>query len=301
MSRNLAASIRTRLKQRADARKQDFNLILTHYGLERLLYRLSISPLAGNYLLKGALLFSLWYDQPHRPTRDADLLGFGPDDIDTAVAAFREICAMEVEDGIAFDPASVKGSVIRKEAGYGGVRIDLLAKLDGARITLQVDIGFGDAVTPAPESVSYPVLLDDLPAPKLRSYPKYTVVAEKFHAVCLLGMANTRMKDYFDLWVLARHSDFEGEVLRQAIGATLSRRGTDIPTVVPFGLTEAFATDAQKQMQWQGFLKKNRLEALTLEQVVSDLREFLMPSLSAVATGQGFGGAWNRETWDSAE
>ena len=273
MSRNLAASIRTRLKQRADARKQDFNLILTHYGLERLLYRLSISPLAGNYLLKGALLFSLWYDQPHRPTRDADLLGFGPDDIDTAVAAFREICAMEVEDGIAFDPASVKGSVIRKEAGYGGVRIDLLAKLDGARITLQVDIGFGDAVTPAPESVSYPVLLDDLPAPKLRSYPKYTVVAEKFHAVCLLGMANTRMKDYFDLWVLLTEGALEPTELRRAIDATFARRQLQVPDTTPSGLSHAFAQDAVKTAQWIAFLKKNRLQALNLVEVVTLLRD----------------------------
>ena len=273
MSRNLAASIRTRLKQRADARKQDFNLILTHYGLERLLYRLSISPLAGNSLLKGALLFSLWYDQPHRPTRDADLLDFGPDDIDTAVAAFREICAMEVEDGIAFDPASVKGSVIRKEAGYGGVRIDLLAKLDGARITLQVDIGFGDAVTPAPESVSYPVLLDDLPAPKLRSYPKYTVVAEKFHAVCLLGMANTRMKDYFDLWVLLTEGALEPTELRRAIDATFARRQLQVPDTTPSGLSHAFAQDAVKTAQWIAFLKKNRLQALNLMDVVTLLRD----------------------------
>ena len=156
MSRNLAASIRARLKQHADAAKQDFNLTLTHYGLERLLYRLSISAHAPNFLLKGALLFSLWYDLPHRPTRDADLLGFGPDDIDSAVTTFREICQIPVEDGIEFDPASVKGAVIRKEAGYGGVRVDLQAKLDGARIALQVDIGFGDAVTPAPEAISYP-------------------------------------------------------------------------------------------------------------------------------------------------
>ena len=273
MSRNLAASIRTRLKQRADARKQDFNLILTHYGLERLLYRLSISPLAGNYLLKGALLFSLWYDQPHRPTRDADLLDFGPDDIDTAVAAFREICAMEVEDGIAFDPASVKGSVIRKEAGYGGVRIDLLAKLDGARITLQVDIGFGDAVTPAPESVSYPVLLDDLPAPKLRSYPKYTVVAGKCHAVCLLGMANTRMKDYFDLWVLLTEGAQEPTEVRRAIDATFARRQLQVPDTTPSGLSHAFAQDAVKTAQWIAFLKKNRLQALNLMDVVTLLRD----------------------------
>jgi hypothetical protein len=273
MSRNLAASIRARLKQRADARKQDFNLILTHYGLERLLYRLSISPLAGNYLLKGALLFSLWYDRPHRPTRDADLLGFGPDDIDSAVAAFREICAMEVEDGIAFDLSSVKGSVIRKEAGYGGVRIDLLAKLDGARITLQVDIGFGDAVTPAPELVSYPVLLEDQPAPQLRSYPKYTVVAEKFHAVCLLGMANTRMKDYFDLWVLLTEGALESTELRRAIDATFARRQLQVPDTTPSGLSDAFARDAVKTAQWIAFLKKNRLQALNLVDVVTLLRD----------------------------
>ncbi|TBR76557.1 MAG: nucleotidyl transferase AbiEii/AbiGii toxin family protein [Burkholderiaceae bacterium] len=272
MSRNLAASIRARLKQRADATKQDFNLTLTHYGLERLLYRLSVSPHAANYLLKGALLFSLWYDRPHRPTRDADLLGFGPDDIDTAVAAFREICQIEVEDGIAFDPVLVKGSVIRKEAGYGGVRIDLQAKLDGARIALQVDIGFGDAVTLAPESVSYPVLLEDLPAPQLRSYPKYTVVAEKFHAVCLLGMANTRMKDYFDLWVLLTEGALAPAELRRAVEATFARRKLALPSALPSGLSDAFAQDAAKQRQWAAFLKKNRLEAMDLVEVVALLR-----------------------------
>ena len=272
MSRNRAASIRARLKRRADATKQDFNLTLTHYGLERLLYRLSVSPHAPSYLLKGALLFSLWYDQPHRPTRDADLLGLGPDDIDTAVSAFREICQIAVEDGIAFDPASVKGSVIRKEAGYGGVRVDLRANLDGARIALQVDIGFGDAVTPAPESRSYPVLLDDLPAPQLRTYTKCTVVAEKFHAVCSLGMANTRMKDYFDLWVLLTEGALEPAELRRAIAATFARRQLAVPNALPAGLSDAFGQDAAKQRQWAAFLKKNQLEALDLAEVVALLR-----------------------------
>jgi hypothetical protein len=172
MSRNRAASIRARLKQRADAAGEDFNLTLTHYGLERLLYRLSISSHAASYLLKGALLFSLWYEQPHRPTRDADLLGFGPDGIETAVANFRHICGIASDDGIVFDALSIKGAAIRKEAGYGGVRIDILARLDGARMALQIDIGFGDAVTPEPEAIRYPVLLDDLPAPQLRAYSK---------------------------------------------------------------------------------------------------------------------------------
>ena len=247
MSRNLAASVRARLKQHADATKQDFNLTLTHYGLERLLYRLSVSEHASNFLLKGALLFTLWYDVAHRPTRDADLLGFGPDDVDTAVKTFRQICLTPAEDGVVFDPDSVKGAVIRKEAGYGGVRIDIQAKLDGARIALQVDIGFGDAVTPAPQAISYPVLLEDFPAPQLRAYPKYTVVAEKFHAVCLLGLANTRMKDYFDLWVLLDDTTLDPSEVRRAIEATFERRKMPMPTTVPVGFTDAFAGDVTKQ------------------------------------------------------
>ena len=272
VSRNLAAPIRARLKQRADSMKRDFNLTLTHYGLERLLYRLSISAYASNYLLKGALLFSVWYEQPHRPTRDADLLGLGPDDIDLVVSAFREICEIDVADGIVFAPASVQGSVIRGEADYGGVRIDLQATLDGARITLQVDIGFGDAVTPAPESVSYPVLLEDLPAPQLRSYPKYTVVAEKFHAVCLLGMSNTRMKDYFDLWVLLAEGSLKSAELRRAVQATFARRKLPIPRTTPTGLSDAFARDKIKQLQWAAFLKKSRLQVIDLTEVVALLR-----------------------------
>ena len=270
--RNVAASIRARLKQHADVHQQDFNLTLTRYELERLLYRLSLSPHANRYLLKGALLFSLWFDQPHRPTRDADLLGFGPEDIESAVLAFHEICQIEVDDGLAFDPASIKGATIRKEAGYGGVRVDLLATLDGARIALQVDIGFGDAVTPAPEAVHYPVLLQDLPAPRLRAYPKYTVVAEKFHAVCLLGMANTRMKDYFDLWVLLTEGVLDPQELHRAVAATFHRRQLALPNSIPSGLSDGFAQDAAKQKQWAAFLKKNRLQALVLAEVVGLLR-----------------------------
>ncbi|GMV69047.1 MAG: hypothetical protein AMXMBFR76_14860 [Pseudomonadota bacterium] len=282
MSRtNLPASIRARLKQRADAPRQDFNLTLTHYGLERLLYRLSISQYADRYLLKGALLFSLWYDQPHRPTRDVDLLGYGPDDVETAVATFREISQIAVDDGIVFDPASVAGSVIRKEAGYGGVRVDLRATLDGARIALQVDIGFGDVVTPAPEPIHYPVLLDDLPAPRLRAYPKYTVVAEKLHAICLLGMTNSRMKDYFDLWVLLTEEDLAPDELRRAVEATFARRRLAMPADLPIGLSDAFAQDPIKQRQWAAFFKKNGLAPRELAEVVARLRDVFLALQSA--------------------
>lgn len=275
MSENREASIRARLKNRAGAAKQDFNLTLTHYGLERLLYRLSVSEHAPNFLLKGALLFMLWYEVPQRPTRDADLLGFGPEDIDSVAAAFRDICAIEVDDGIAFDVGSVKATEIRKEAGYGGVRVDLRATLDGARISLQVDIGFGDVVTPAPETIRYPVLLDELPPPTLRAYPKYTVVAEKFHALCALGMANSRMKDYFDLWVLLREGDLDDAELVRAIEATFARRRTAMPTAIPIGLSDGFATDSGKQAQWRAFVTKNKLEAIALGDVVKSLRDAL--------------------------
>ena len=275
MSRNLAASVRARLKQHADTNRQDFNLTLTHYGLERLLYRLSVSEHASNFLLKGALLFAYWYDAEHRPTRDADLLGFGPEDVDTAVQTFSQICRIAAEDGVVFDPDSVKGAVIRKEAGYGGVRIDIRAVLDGARIALQVDIGFGDAVTPQAQSITYPVLLEDFPPPLLRAYPKYTVIAEKYHALCLLGLANTRMKDYFDLSVLLDDSTLDVLEIRRAIEATFTRRKMAIPNMVPVGLTDTFARDPNKQMQWNAFLKKNRLDTFVLSDVVSRLREKL--------------------------
>jgi hypothetical protein len=275
VSKNLAASVRAKLKNHADASKQDFNLTLTHFGLERLLYRLSISRHAGNYLLKGALLFSLWYDQPKRPTRDVDLLGFGPDDTATAIEVFKEICKIQVDDGIAFDPESVKGAAIREQAGYGGVRIDLRATLDGALISLQVDIGFGDAVSPAPESVQYPVLIEELPAPRLRAYPKYTVIAEKLHAICLLGMANTRMKDYFDLRVLLIEDDVDADQLKAAVNATFDRRNFEVPKAAPQGLSDEFAEDPTKQRQWSAFLKKSRIDAPDLRGTTRTVREAL--------------------------
>ena len=238
MTANRAASIRARLKQHADASKQDFNLVLTRYGLERLLYRLSISDYAGNFLLKGALLFQLWYGHPYRPTHDADLLGFGPDDVPTSVAVFRSIAAMAVavDDGIVFNPTSATGTEIRKNAGYRGVRVDLRATLDGARIALQVDIGFGDAVTSDAQAVHSPRPMADMPAPMLRVYPKATVVAEKTHAISVLGMTNSRMKDFFDLWVLLRDETLDNSELERALEATFSRRQAALPKAIPTGL-----------------------------------------------------------------
>jgi hypothetical protein len=279
MSRNVAASVRARLKNRAGATNEDYNLLLTRYGLERLLYRLSVSEHAPNFLLKGALLFLLWHELSHRPTRDADLLGFGDADADSVVAVFRDVCAVPCDDGMRFDAGAIRGSVIRKQAGYGGVRVEIPATLDGALLALQVDVGFGDVVTPQAQRVTYPVLLDDQPAPQLRAYPKYTVCAEKLQALCLFAMANTRLKDYFDLWLLLREGDLDDALLAQAIAATFARRGTALPPGWPIGLTDAFATDAAKQRQWQAFLRKNRLDAPTLTEVVRELRAALAQPL----------------------
>jgi hypothetical protein len=273
--RNIGASIRDRLLNKARAEKLDYNLLLTRYALERMLYRLSISDQRDQFLLKGALLFDLWFDVPHRPTHDADFLGFGSAEIPHLKQLFQDICRIEVEDGIVFQPDSVKAAEIRKEANYAGVRVTLMGMLDSARCPIQIDIGFGDAVVPEPEDVLYPIILPGMPEPQLRVYPRYTVVAEKLEALTSLGMLNSRMKDFFDLWVLAKHSDFDGSVLLRAVAATFERRRTAIPQGLPIGLSDEFINDAQKGKQWQAFLRKNALDPMSLIDVIADLREFL--------------------------
>lgn len=280
---NTAASVRARLLNLARCEGIDFNEMLVHFGLERMLYRLSASRHRERFLLKGALLFTLWYDVPHRATRDMDLLGVGHRDMESLAEVFREIAAEVHADGIEYDPASVSVSEIRKESGYGGVRVNLVGNLSGARCRVQIDVGFGDAITPEPEESTYPVLLGDLPAPRLRVYPMYTVVAEKFHAIALLGMTNTRLKDYFDLGLLFERERMDDALLAQAIKATFERRGMHAPMVVPVGLTAKFSQDASRQSLWAAFLRKNGLPLEPLGQVVDRLQAGLAPALRLLA------------------
>ncbi len=282
-SPNVAASVRARLLNVAKAQGVDFNQVLVRFALERILYRLTQSEHADRFLLKGALLFTLWYDMPHRATRDADLLGFGPSDLASVAETFRDIAAVAVDDGIAFDPASVTVEEIRKEAGYGGVRVIVAGELAKARCKTRIDVGFGDAVTPAPVDSVYPVLLDDLPAPRLRAYPTYTVVAEKLHAIARLGMTNSRLKDYFDLSVLLERETLDTDLLAQATKATFERRGMSVPEAVPIGLTDEFAHDSSRQSLWLAFLKKNELPPEPLPAIVDRLRSALAPALNRVA------------------
>lgn len=220
--KNPGASVRQRLLNLSKERGDAFDLVLVRYALERLLYRLSSSAHGKRFMLKGALLFHVWGQDDHRPTRDADLLGSGASDAKAIAKVFGELCAMAFEDGIVFDPSSVKAEEIAEDKLYSGLRVTLAAELDGARIPVQVDVGFGDAVTPAPETVRYPTLLD-FPAPELAAYPVYTVISEKFHAMVVLGEANSRMKDFYDLWAIARRFELDGELLAEAIKATFKR------------------------------------------------------------------------------
>lgn len=278
--KNLAASVRQRLLNVAKQRGDEFGLILARYALERLLYRLSVSPHGERFLLKGALLFVMWGVDDHRPTRDADLLGFGDNDPAAIAAMFREICALPSEDGIEFDLNSIAAASIAEEKVYAGVRVTMRAELAGARIPVQVDIGFGDAVTPEPEPVDYPVLLDAL-APRLRAYPAATVVAEKFHAMTVLGLGNTRMKDFHDLRVISERFAIETELLARAIAATFERRKTPLPEGFVVALGAEFAADKAKQAQWAAFLRRNRLDEkkYSLADCQAAIAKLVLPAL----------------------
>lgn len=291
---NLAASVRQKLLTIARDRKEDFQVVLVRYGLERLLHRLGESIHRNRFVLKGAMLFQVWSGQMHRATLDLDLHGSGESSVTGVAAVFREVCLQPVDkDGLVFDADSVAGEEIREDQEYKGVRIRIDVRLGVARIPVQVDIGFGDAITPKPSHIQYPSLIG-LPTSSLRAYPKETVVAEKYQAMVALGIANSRMKDFFDLWVLARQMEFDGLLLSHAIAATFRRRRTPLPSAQPLALTEEFARDRTKQTQWRAFLRKGRLavEADGLQTVVALLGEFLMPPTTALVHNKDFNKKW---------
>lgn len=293
--RDMAASVRQRLYNLSKERREDFGGILARYASERLLYRLSLSAHAGRFVLKGATLFNVWSGEPHRATRDLDLLGVGMSAVADLEEVFRDVCQVSAEeDGIVFLPESVSGRLIRGGQEYEGVRIAIEARPGQARIRLQIDIGFGDAVVPGPEEIVYPTLLDFSP-PRLRSYPREVVVAEKYQAMVVLGIANTRMKDFYDLWVLSNQFGFEGVRLCSAIRATFGRRRTSLPVEPPLALTPSFGEDATRRVQWEAFIRRGRLEVPiegTLGGVIRRLSDFLLPRTTAIASGQPFEFIW---------
>lgn len=299
MPGNIAASVRGRLNNLARQQGDVAERVFLRYAIERLLYRLSLSAHRDVFVLKGAMLFSLWAPVPYRSTGDLDLLGQGDPAPDRMAAIFKTVCAVAVDDdGLVFDPGSVRAEATREDEDYNGARITLRATLGGARLALQVDIGFGDAVTPEATNIAYPSVLD-FPAASLRAYPPETVVAEKLEAAVSLGMVNSRMKDFFDLWVIAKSFPFEGVVLANAVAATFERRGTALPPDLPVALTTAFSGDALKQGQWRAFLQRTTLAIAPepLPELIAFIATFAKPLLVEQAASVGLfwpaGGPWN--------
>ncbi len=291
--RDVAASVRARLLRLARERGEDVQLMLTRYANERLLFRLASSRHAQRFVLKGAALFTLWTGRPHRATRDIDLLGFGEPGVDHMREVFADVLAVDVpDDGVRFDPRTLAVGLIREEQAYGGVRVEFIARITNAQVRLQVDVGFGDAITPAASLVEFPPLLD-FPPPRLRAYPRETVVAEKLEAMVQLGMANSRMKDFYDVAVLSRDFDFEGALLTRAIQATFERRKTPLPTTAPVALTAAFVVDPTKQTQWSGFVRKAGVRDVgSLAETIGVVRAFVEAPLVWAATGTSEPRTW---------
>lgn len=280
---NRAASIKQRLLNLARAEGRVYEVVLVRYALERLLYRLSISDQRDRFVLKGGMLVTLWIESDNRETRDADFLGYGDADHESLRTAFADILSIDADDGLKFDLESLTATAIREEMEYGGVRLRTTAYLERSRIPVTIDVGFGDALAVAAPSLAYPSLLG-METPQIRAYPPATVIAEKFQAMVALGVANGRMKDYFDLWAIPRALPIDDADLDAAIRATFARRATAIPPDRPPSLSGAFTGDEAKQRQWRAYARSIDLEGVTLEDVVEAVWALVGPSCARIGT-----------------
>lgn len=294
---NVSQSVRDRLMNTARDTGENFQAVLGRYATERLMYRISRSDYQDRFVLKGAWLFYLW-DIPRRTTRDVDLLGHGENSADEAEKLFREIVQIQpdIDDGLEFDPETVRAEQTQEQGAYAGVRVRVTARLGQGRIPTRIDLGFGDALTDTPVSTDLPVLLD-LPAPHLHAYSAEAAVAEKLEAIVRFGTVNTRFKDFFDLCVLSRERTFGADSLRKQVEATFSRRDTDLPTAVPDGLTEEFGQSESSQRQWKAFLRSTDAEGAPREfsATLDEVREFVYPVLDTAAGGRPLTGRWTPE------
>lgn len=281
---NIVASVKQRLLNYAKHEKLDFNLVLKRYALERFLYRLSCSPYKKKFILKGAMLFYVWVREKVRATKDLDLLGVGnPSEQHLKKIIIEVGKIITVNDGLVFDRESIRIEDIREENKYPGLRIHLVALLGNSRIPLQIDVGYGDSIEPKPEEIQYPVILE-MPEPKLLAYTRESTIAEKFEAMVKLGVANSRMKDYYDIYYLSNCFNFVGNILQLAIQSTFKRRDTNIPERIPAGLSDDFCKTADIQLLWKGFLKRLGLKDVTDDFyiIVNEIRKFLLPVVSEI-------------------
>ncbi len=291
--KDIAASVRQRLLNKAHESERPFNELLQYYAMERFLFRLGVSEYARKFVLKGALVFTAWGAPISRPTMDIDLLGSTDNTIDKVTSIIRNICATDVEaDGLEFDARSVRAERIAEGADYEGIRVKFRGHLGTARVGMQLDIGFGDVVVPRALQVVYPTILDMSP-PRIQCYSRETTIAEKFEAITKLGIVNSRMKDFYDIWFLSRVYEFDGKVLSKAIAKTFARRNTEIqPATIAF--TDAFVQDPTKQTQWKAFVRKSRMEDVPVQlgEVIGCLALFLGPVAEALASGGSFTKVW---------
>jgi len=294
--KNIAASVRQRLLNKAKENFRPFNEILQYYGLERFLYRLSASKYADNFVLKGALLFTVWRQSEIRSTVDIDLLGTTSNEPEAITKVFQDICKVKVEDdGLRFDSSSITAKQIAVDADYQGLRVQLYGYLGTARIRVQVDIGFSDVITPGPETYDFPTILD-LPKPKLNCYNKETMIAEKFQAMVKLDILNSRMKDIYDIWILSRRFEFKSVSLKNSIVNTFKRRETEVTENITT-FTERYYQNDEKLKQWQGFLRKSRVSDVPhgLGDIVGDIKIFLTPVLISILNEDKFEKTWKPE------
>jgi len=289
---NLPASIRAKLLQRARETGRRFQELLQYFAMERFLYRLSRSRHRQSFVLKGAVMLRVWNAPLARPTKDLDFLAYGPSDVDSVVAVAKEICDVEVEpDGLIFGAETVEGTRIKEDAEYEGVRIKFTAKLEKAVAHMQLDVAFGDVVVPAVSDVEFPVMLSHA-APRLRAYPRETVIAEKYQAMVFLGTMNSRMKDFYDVWLLARQFEFDGATLLSATKATFANRGTAIEAA-PVAFTEAFTSAAATQAQWSAFMRRLGVKTpASLKEATELIATFLGPVAQAALDGVDFAMRW---------
>jgi len=291
--RDIGASVRQRLLNQAHERGRPFQELLQYFVMERFLYRLSRSQFRDSFILKGALLLTAWRAPQSRPTMDIDLMGRIDNSLEHIRVVVEEICGLAVEqDGVEFREETIQIQRIKEDAEYEGARVRLTAMVAKARLVVQIDIGFGDAIVPRPDEIEYPVLLE-FPVPKLLAYPRETVVAEKLEAITILGVLNSRMKDYFDLMLLSQLYEFDGAVLHRAVRATFKRRSTEVEPL-PIGLSDDFALVPGKAAQWKAFLRRSRFETdyANLDGVIRIVRGFAGPVLTAAVTEDGFQSLW---------
>lgn len=293
--KSISAAVRARLLNLARSTGRDFQELIVRYTVERFLARLAASVHRDRFVLKGAMLYITWNLDNKRTTMDLDLLGFGNPTPENLAHIFEQICEVEIAgDGLVFDKESIEAVPIREDSIYDGVRVIVRVRLGVMPIRLQVDVGFGDVVVPNPRLAEFPALLDEH-GPMVRVYSPETVIAEKFSAMVVLGMANSRMKDYFDIWMLSRNFTFEGTVLREAILQTFARRQTILSDIEPVGLSDEFSANDSKLRQWQGFVKRLRRKETPSDfsQIVAAARGLLMPVAYSISKSAPVPGVWS--------